>query len=59
MGLHKHCGHSKALSITVLYIPYLCDCKITPQVSCSVMIVKEFFHSVIPGPYLLNEITSF
>ena len=43
---------------TVLYIPYLCDCKITPQVTCSVMTVKEFFH-FLSGPYLLIKIRCF
>ena len=57
VSLHVTLMH--VLHQTVLYIPYLCGCKITPQVTCNVMTVKEFFQSLIPGPCLLNEITSF
>jgi len=44
---------------TVLYIPYVNGCKITSEVTRSVMTAKEFFRSLMHGPYLLIEIMSF
>ena len=58
-SLSLHVTPIHDLHKTALYIPYLCGCKITPQVTFNVMRAKAFFHSLIPGSNLSIEITSF
>ena len=58
-SLSLHVTLMLVMHYTVLYIPYLCGCKITFHVTRSAVTIKDFFHNLIPGPYSLIEITSF
>ena len=56
-SLSLHVTLMLVLHYTVLYIPYLCGCKITSHVTWTAVAIKVFFH-IIPGPYPLIEIST-